>query len=306
MLSEGDAAQIQSFISLYPMNNHMYSAAAIFEGGGMRGEYATGAIDAFLDNTIEFSSVYGVSAGACHSTSLITKQRGRAFRISSNYLNDKSYCSLYSLITTGGLFGVDMLFNRLHNELDLFDYDTYEAYQGKFYVVITNLQTGEPEYMTQTTDEMRHGMHAIQASSSMPLVSRIVHIGEYDYLDGCIGDSIPLRRSIADGNKKNVLILTREAGYRKHSNKLMPFIKMKYRQYPNFVARCADRHIRYNETLELIEAEEKAGRAFVIRPKQALNVGVVTKSKEKLKGLYDLGYADTEERIDELLTFLKD
>ncbi|MDO5846613.1 MAG: patatin family protein, partial [Methanocorpusculum sp.] len=301
--SEGEC--IQSFIPACPMIMHMYSAAAIFEGGGMRGEYATGAIDAFLDNDIEFSSVYGVSAGACHATSLISKQRGRAFRISSNYLHDKTYCSVYSLITTGGLFGVDMLFNRLHNELDLFDYDTYDAYSGKFYVVVTNLQTGKAEYKTLTTDEMRHGMHAIQASSSMPLVSKVVHMGEFDYLDGCIGDSIPLERSIEEGNQKNILILTREAGYRKGSNKLMPLIKMKYREYPNFVARCADRHIRYNATLDLIAAEEKAGRAFVIRPKQALNVGVVTKSKEKLKGLYDQGYADTDARMDELLAYLK-
>ncbi len=284
----------------------MYSAAAIFEGGGMRGQYTTGVIDAFLDNDIEFSAVYGVSAGACHGISFISRQRGRAYRISTDYLHDKNYCSLYSLATTGGLFGVDMLYNRLHNELDLYDYDTYTAYQGAFYPVVTCLETGRAEYPTLTTDEMRHGMWAVQASSSMPLVSRIVEHNGRHYLDGAIGDSIPLRRSIADGHPKNVVVLTRPPDYQKGPNKLMPLIRRKYRAYPAFVARAADRHIRYNDTLAFVHQETAAGRAFIIQPEKPLNVGVVTKSKEKLARLYDAGYTDTANVMDRLLTFLRD
>ncbi len=40
----------------------LYSAGLIFEGGGMRGAYTTGVIDAFLDNDLEFSRCYGVSS----------------------------------------------------------------------------------------------------------------------------------------------------------------------------------------------------------------------------------------------------
>ena len=57
----------------------MYNAGLILEGGGMRGVYTAGVLDAFLDAGIEFSSVYGVSAGSCHACSYLSKQRGRAF-----------------------------------------------------------------------------------------------------------------------------------------------------------------------------------------------------------------------------------
>ena len=91
----------------------MYNAGLVLEGGSMRGVYTAGVVDAFLDNDIEFSSVYGVSAGACHGVSLVSKQRGRAFRVNVDYIDDKNYCSIYSLIKTGNLFGADMLFNKI-------------------------------------------------------------------------------------------------------------------------------------------------------------------------------------------------
>ncbi|HJJ30618.1 MAG TPA: patatin family protein [Methanocorpusculum sp.] len=283
----------------------MYQAAAVFEGGGMRGGYSTGVIDVFLEHEIEFSSIYAVSAGACHAASFVSKQHNRAYRISTNYLHDKSYCSLKSLITTGNLFGTEMLFYRLHNELDPFDYDTFAAYKGTFYATATNLSTGEAEYFPVTAEDSHNGFPPVHASSSMPLLAKNVRIGKYEYLDGCIADSIPVRRAISDGNKKVVLILTRPADYRKGKNLVMPLYKMRYHEYPNFLARCADRNIRYNETMDFIQKEEEAGNIFVIRPDSPLPVGVVTKSKEKLKELYDIGHNDAEKKLDELLSYLK-
>lgn len=283
----------------------MYQAAAVFEGGGMRGGYSTGVIDVFLEHDIEFSSIYAVSAGACHAASFVSKQHNRAFRISTNYLHDKNYCSLKNLITTGNLFGTEMLFYRFHNELDPFDYDTFAAYQGKFYATATNLSTGDAEYIPVTAEDSHNGFPPVQASSSMPLLARNVRIGESEYLDGCIADSIPVRRAISDGNKKVVLILTRPPDHRKGKNLLLPLYWMRYHRYPNFLARCADRNARYNETMDFIQKEEDAGRIFVIRPENPLPVGVVTRSKEKLKALYDIGHNDAEKRIDELLSYLK-
>lgn len=286
----------------------MYNAAAILEGGGMRGTYTTGVIDAFLENDIEFASVYGVSAGACHGSSLVSRQHGRAFRLCHDYLHDKNYCGLYSLFKTGNLFGAEMLFTRFHHELDLYDFEEFERYQkrgGEFVVVATDLKTGDAVYHAMPLEEMIHKMLFIQASSSMPLVSRTVEIDGGLYLDGCIGDSIPVRHSISKGCMKNVVVLTRPRGYRKSANHLMPIIKMKYKAYPNFVARSKDRHIRYNETLEFIEREEEAGRMFVIAPSSEPDVQSYTKNAKKLEALYDMGYKDTCARMDELISYLE-
>mgnify|MGYP003319123021 CR=1 FL=1 len=283
----------------------MYQAAAVFEGGGMRGGYSTGVIDAFLDNDIEFSSIYGVSSGACHAASFVSKQRGRAYRISTDYLHDKNYCSLYSLITTGNLFGEDMLFRRLHFELDPFDFKTFAAYQGKFFAVATNVKTGKAEYLKLSPDSPKNRFPEVNASCSMPLLAKIVRHNGNKYLDGCVADSIPVQRAIADGNTKNVLVLTRPADYRKGFELSVPFVALRYFYYPKFVAAAIRRAKGYNRILDFIRAEEEAGKIFVIRPKKALPVGVMTKDKSKLELLYRLGYEDTAERMDELLAYLK-
>ena len=54
----------------------MYNAGLILEGGGMRGVYTTGVLDFFLDKQIEFTSCYGVSAGACHACSYLSSREG--------------------------------------------------------------------------------------------------------------------------------------------------------------------------------------------------------------------------------------
>ena len=283
----------------------MYQAGLILEGGGMRGGYTTGVIDAFLDNGIDFSSIYAVSSGACHATSFVSKQYQRAYRISTNYLHDWHYCSVRSLLATGNLFGTKMLFDRLHNELDFFDYDTFAKYEGNFYVVATCLESGGPAYFPVKLEDMAPGMPKINASSSMPWLAKRVKIEGKHYLDGCIADSIPLEKSESDGNRKNVVVLTRPRDYRKKPNYFLPVFALRYFMYPHFLRQCATRHTRYNACLDHIASQEAAGSAFVIAPEEKLPIGVVTHSKEKLKVLYDLGYNDTAKRMDALLAFLE-
>ena len=175
-----------------------------------------------------FENNYGVSAGACHLCSYLAKQYKRAFRVNVDYLNDKRYCSVHSLLKTGNLFGAEMLYDIIPNELDLFDYDTYNKNESNFYVVITDINTGKPEYVK--IGDLKKDIIYVRASSSLPLLAQNVKINDKEYLDGGISDSIPIKKSIADGNKKNVVILTRDSTYRKGKNSLMPIIKLKYKK----------------------------------------------------------------------------
>ena len=116
----------------------MESAALIVEGGGMRGVYAAGVMDFFLDKKLCFAAAYGVSAGAGHLCSFLSGQRGRAVAINLDYLGDKRYCSLHSLIRTGDLFGADMLYNIIPNQLNLYDYAAFAANPTRFFAAVTN------------------------------------------------------------------------------------------------------------------------------------------------------------------------
>lgn len=280
----------------------MIKAGLVVEGGGMRGVYSSGVLDFFIEKDLFFENNYGVSAGACHLCSYLAKQYKRAFRVNVDYLNDKRYCSVHSLLKTGNLFGAEMLYDIIPNELDLFDYDTYNKNESNFYVVITDINTGKPEYVK--IGDLKKDIIYVRASSSLPLLAQNVKINDKEYLDGGISDSIPIKKSIEDGNKKNVVILTRDSTYRKGKNSLMPIIKLKYKKYPNFVKSMADRYIVYNEILDFIKELEDNGDVFVIRPKKPVNIGRTEKNREKLEALYNDGYNDAKDCYEELLKYL--
>ena len=281
----------------------MYKAGLVLEGGGLKGVYTSGVLDFFLDKGIEFSSCYGVSAGACCLCSFLSKQRGRAYHVSVDYLEDKNYCSFYSLLKTGDLFGAEMCYHRIPDELYPYDYEAYNQYQGTFYSVVTNIETGHAEYIP--IKDMREDIKAIRASASLPLVSRNVSYQGKLFLDGGISDAIPLRRSMEDGNHKNVVVMTKETGYRRKPSNMTTLIKLRYQKYPKVYELMKNRHIAYNETLDFIMEQVKAGNTFLIQPQKKSDVGRIEKDKGKLQALYEEGYQEASECYEDLLKFLE-
>ncbi len=283
---------------------NMFQAGLVLEGGGFKGVYTSGVLDFFLDKGINFSSCYGVSAGACSLCSFLSGQRGRSYHVTVDYLEDKNYCSLYSLIKTGDLFGADMCYHKIPEELYPYDYEAYEKYQGTFYSVVTNIESGQPEYIP--VKDMKNEIDVVRASASLPLVSRNVSFQGKLYLDGGISDAIPLRQSIKDGNHKNVVIMTKEVGYRRKPSSMISLIKLRYRKYPKVYELMKNRHIAYNETLDFIEEQVKKGSTFLIQPRKASEVGRIEKDRVKLKALYEEGYQEAKECYEDLMKFLED
>lgn len=281
----------------------MIQAGLVLEGGGMKGVYTAGVLDFFLDKDMEFSSVYGVSAGACCMCSYLSKQRGRALAVNVDYLDSKKYCSVGSLLTTGDLFNVEMCYHLIPDYLNPYDNETFEKYQGKAYSVATDIATGRPEYFR--IRNMEKDIDKIRASASLPLVSRNVKIDGKYYLDGGISDAIPLRKSVLDGNRKNVVVMTKELGFVRKPVGQLALFKARYLRYPKVAELMAERHINYNEQVAYIERQKQEGRAFVIRPKKASGVGRVEKDPEKLRALYREGYEDAAGCYEELLRFLE-
>lgn len=281
----------------------MYNAGLVLEGGGLKGVYTAGVLDLFLDKGIEFSSVYGVSAGACCMCSYLSKQRGRAFDVNVDYLDTSYYCSVRSLLLTGDLFHADICYHLVPEYLSPYDYDVFNEYKGKAYSVATDIVTGRPEYFR--IRDMKGDMDKIRASASLPLVSRNVEIDGGLYLDGGISDAIPLQKSVMDGNRKNVVVMTKEVGFVRRPTTQLALLKARYARYPKVWELMAERHINYNEQQAYIGRQQEAGAAFVIRPGKASGVGRLEKDVEKLKALYRQGYEDAEGCCEELLAYLE-
>ena len=275
----------------------------ILEGGAMRGLFTAGVLDVLMENKIAFDGVIGVSAGAAFGCNFKSGQIGRAVRYNVRFCRDKRYCGLGSLLKTGDIFNTDFCYGEVPLKLDPFDFDAFEKDPTDFYVVCTDVETGEA-LCHRYTGRDDHGFDWIRASASMPLVSRMVEIEGRKLLDGGIADSIPASCFESMGYTRNVVILTRPEGYRKKKNQALPLIRRKYRAYPRLVEAMEQRHLIYNAELDYVAQAQAEGRMFVIRPEKALAVRRIEKNPERLRAAYEEGRRTAERQREALSAFL--
>lgn len=276
----------------------------ILEGGAMREMFSTGVTDVLMENGIEFDGAVGVSAGAAFGCNYKSKQIGRVIRYNTKYIKDKRYCGLRILLKTGNIFSTEFCYGEIPMLYDVFDFETYKNNPMEFHIVATDIETGKPVYHKYEGNE-ESGLDWIRASASIPLLSQIVEIDGQKLLDGGIADSIPVKYFESIGYTKNLAVLTRPNGYRKQKNSALPLIKLKYRDYPNFVEAMANRHIMYNETLDYIAERQKSGNLFVICPEADLQIGHIEKNPEKLKEVYEVGRKTAEKNLEQVKAFLE-
>ena len=275
--------------------------ALVLEGGAMRGLFTAGVLDVFLDEQIQVNGMVTVSAGALFGVNFPSQQRGRVLRYNLKYLNDKRYMGLYSLLTTGNVVNRDFAFYELPFTLDPFDQTRFSQSNIDFWVTLTNVETGEAEYI-KINDAFAQ-MEALRATSAMPMVSKMVEVDGQRYLDGGIADSIPLQKTLALGYDKIILVLTRPLDYRKKPSSTFLF-KLLYRKFPKLCERWANRYAEYNQAVERVIELEKQGKIFVIRPSVDLQISRLEKDPTKVQAMYDLGIADAKKHIQALKDYL--
>lgn len=261
----------------------------VLEGGGMRGVFTSGVLDGFMKYELYFDYVVAVSAGACNGMSYMSHQPRRARISNIDYLARYDYIGLRHLVTQGCIFDQELLYDKFPNEYIPFDFDTFFNNPATFEMVTTNCLTGRAMYLSERHDRQR-ALNAVKASSSLPYVSKIVYVDGIPMLDGGIVDSIPVDRAVAMGHKKNVVILTRNKGFRNtgHDHKIPGFV---YKKYPRLRVMLSRRIANYNKQLEHIEALEAAGEIECIRPIRPLEVKRIEKDTAKLERLYEEGLA---------------
>ena len=227
----------------------------VLEGGAMRGMFTAGVLDVLMEHNIQLDGAVGVSAGAVFGCNYKSHQIGRTIRYNTEYCTDKRYASFGNLLRTGNLYSEQFCYHTVPEKLDPFDTEAFRENPMDFFVVCTDVRTGEPIYRKCRTGDAED-IQWMQASASMPLAAKIVKIGHYQLLDGGVADSIPVRFFESIGYKRNLIILTQPKGFVKQKNKMLPLIRARYVRYPAFVEAVADRHQRYNETLAYISMLE--------------------------------------------------
>lgn len=185
-----------------------------------------------------------------------------------------------------------LLYEIFPEELLPYDYEAYFKNPTRFEMVTTNCVTGRACYLEEKEDKERLVAIA-KASSSLPYVCPITYVDGRPMLDGGIVDSIPVLRAIDQGYKQNVVVLTRNRGYRK-SEKDIRVPRFIYTRYPRLRVVLSHRCRVYNEQLAMVERMEDEGSIIVIRPEHPVVVNRIEKDVKKLSALYDEGYACAE------------
>ncbi|NLF27725.1 MAG: patatin family protein [Clostridiales bacterium] len=273
----------------------------VLEGGGMRGVYTAGVLDVFLEEGLRFDGLIGVSAGAVHGSTFLAGQHGRSIRYFAKYCKDPRFMSVLSLVTTGNAVGRRFCYHDIPDRLDPFDFDAFEKSPTEFYVAVTNLETGEAEYIR--IRNLKENVEVVRASASMPYVSRVVRVGEKKYLDGGIGDGVPLGASEKLGFSKNVVVLTHERGV-PIGPLSVAALNWRYRKYPKFLEALRRRPEQYKKELEAVEEAVRRGSALCIRPSRRPLVRDLERDPERLRALYRLGREDATAALPELRRFL--
>ena len=277
----------------------------VLEGGGIRGIFTAGILDVLMEEGIEFDGAVGVSAGAAFGSNYKSRQSRRAIRYNLRFAKDPRYSSIRSLLATGNLFNAQFCYHDIPEKHDPFDWDAFYKNPMEFYLVATDVETGKPVYHLCDESEDKYDiLEWFRASGSMPLVSRVVEVGGYKLLDGGVADSIPLRFMEEQGYERNLVILTRPAGYVKQPNPLMPVIRRALSSYPEAVRAIGDRHIFYNQELAYVRQREAGKYAFVIRPEGDLDIGRIEHDRLKIRTVYKEGRRLARRHLSAIRRFL--
>lgn len=275
----------------------MAKVALVLEGGALRGIFTAGVVDCFLDHGIKFDYVVGVSAGSCNLMSMVSRTKGLFKSIVLNPDKDERFYGLRQMAESHKLLNLRKLFydsvdNHNFNMQSLIDSKT------KWEMVVTNMETGQAEYMHSNKDEQIRLIGT--ASCSMPLITELVEINGKMYSDGGMADSIPIERALEKGYDRIVVVSTRRKNsFSKTSEASMPLLKQVYKQYPKFIKTLQDRGKHYKKQIGLCEKLEKQGKVVLIRPTLP-EISKLESDIDELSLFYYHGYTKAEEYIDDI------
>ncbi len=283
-------------------SEHITEGCAVLEGGAWRGLYTLGVIDRLMENDINLQSVIGVSAGALCGMNYVSGQIGRAARINLSHRHDRNYVGIGALRRDRGVTGFSYLFHELNEEYP-FDEERFFDQSRRFAAVATDIESGEAEVFEKDDREAIYA--AVQASATVPYVSRPVEIRGKKYLDGGLAVRIPVDWALHEGYQKILVVRTRDRNYRKTVHRPLHITDLEYRQYPNLKFDLEEQAARYNVLIEHLNMLEQSGRIFVIAPSRPVTIRRFEGDMNALADIYWLGYQDSLDHLEELKEYLE-
>jgi len=279
---------------------NLIHACLVLEGGGFRGLYTQGFLDAMMVHDLNLDCVIGVSAGALAGMNYVAGQIGRSARVNLGYRHDSRYVGARALLHSRSFLDVGFL-TEDRGIIEPLDSERFYRPERRFIAVAANCQTGQAEYFEK--GKCYDIASAVRASATLPYISPMVMIGGVPYLDGGCVCKVPYEWALDEGYEKIVVIRTRDVSYRRKeevSGRALRF----YRRYPEFAERLSVSSMMNNRQFDEIERLHAEGRLLRIAPSAPVEIGRVEKDVEKLGDLYFTGYTECLDQLESLKEYL--
>lgn len=278
----------------------------ILEGGAMRSIFTAGILDYYLDKKIEIDNVLAVSAGAYAGMNYVSGQRGRILDAIVKPMGDGEIFSVKHFFKTGDFFDMDLLFDRIPKIDAPFDFEAFINSGKRFITSTINCNTGEAKYFDkfESLDEF---LSILRVANSLPLLAKVGKLNGEPMMDGGMADAIPIVKALEEGWEKIIVVVTREASYRKDGSDIYNswIVKVLYQKYKGLIKAINGRPEKYNHSIDLIEELQKEGKVFLYRPEK-IKLTNSEKDPEVLRHYYQVGYDQAASRHEELMKFLED
>jgi len=269
--------------------------ALIVEGGAMRGAWAAGVLAyLFEQGRRQYDLVYAASSGACSAAYFVAGMYEPALRIWREYA-----CRVVrksNLLRRKPIIDVAYMVDHIFRQHVPLSVEALQKAPTRFFIVLTDCQTGEPVYFQVGDDRV---FAALRATSTMPLATRgFDYVDGRPFADGGVSDPIPLQRALQDGANDITVVLTHNYRFR-----LKPIPRWLGRlAYPEFpqVARAwtIGQCQKYNAALDLMQQPLAGIRLRVFRPMRPLPVGALTIAQKRVEAALTRGHDEALEQAE--------
>lgn len=263
--------------------------ALVVEGGGMRGAFTSGVLDAFLEQQFNpFDLCVGVSSGSTNVANYLAAQQGRTLHIYLDHSLRSEFIHYGRFFKGGDLLDLKWMWNVVEQEYPLNQAQLF-ANSAEFYMVLTHAISGEATYIKASKDNILDGL---RASSSIPVLTRqAVEICGEPYFDGGVADALPVHWAAQqDHVAKLMVIRTRPQNYSKTSRKGDQLLAKYFaKQQYGFSQSLLTRTQRYNDAVQFLQTPSSQKILEVCPPNLKNMASRLSKNKAKIRYSYDVG-----------------
>ena len=269
--------------------------ALVVEGGAMRGIFAAGALDVFLEQRFSpFDLVLGVSVGASNALSFLAQQHGRTRRCFLDQMSRPEFIDPWRGVRGGHWLDLDWLWDAIERE-DPLDRRAAAACGVEYALVATSVRTGEPRYLAPEAGDM---LEALKASCALPILYRktVTFEGE-QFVDGGLSDPIPVREAYRRGARTLVVLRSRAAHFVKNARIANRVGAWAMRRDPGLAKACRNAAAVYRDAVDFMTTPPPDCHVIQVAPAAALATGRTSRDRMALERDYALGRALGREAI---------